>query len=316
MILLWGLLEDPPMSMVYTELQKSGANVFFLDHREIFASEIECEFNPRAGDQCVIRTRDATLDLSQVKVAYVRTYSFYDYAEMQDKAADDPMALKAAGFEMQLVACLNASDKLVINRSDPSATNNSKPCQLDIIRRAGFKIPETFITNDSRAARRFLTENPDTIYKSISGVRSIVQKVSAVQLGYLDDVAWCPTLFQKVVPGINYRVHVLDQEIFAVRIMSDRLDYRYGNTTMVPDELPADVAQKCRELNSVLGLHFSGIDLMRTPSDEWFCFEANPSPAYSYFQLNSGLPISTALAKFMIEADVRDDKVVARNSDH
>ena len=119
----------------------------------------------------------------------------------------------------------------------------------------------------------------------------------------LEDVQWCPTLFQKVVPGNNYRVHVIKDEIFAVRIESDRLDYRYGKTTMVAEELPHDIATKCRRITSSIGLHFSGIDLMRTPDDEWYCFEINPSPAYSYFQVNSGVPISTALAKALMEAD-------------
>jgi hypothetical protein len=27
----------------------------------------------------------------------------------------------------------------------------------------------------------------------------------------------------------------------------------------------------------------AGIDLRRTPAGEWFCFEVNPSPAFSWF---------------------------------
>ncbi len=54
----------------------------------------------------------------------------------------------------------------------------------------------------------------------------------------------------------------------------------------------------------MLGLHFSGIDLIRTPHDEWYCLEVNPSPAYSYFEKASGQPISIALARFMMAADL------------
>jgi glutathione synthase/RimK-type ligase-like ATP-grasp enzyme len=222
---------------------------------------------------------------------------------MLGRSADDPVAGKAAGFEAQLMTFINALDGLVLNRSDPSASNNSKPYQLSVIRRSGLKIPETFISNDSNAVADFLSRHPDVIYKSISGVRSIVQTVSDTQLEYLDDVKWCPTLFQKKVPGINYRVHVLGTQLFAVRIESDRVDYRYGNTTMTVESLPEQVAAQCLTLNRLLGLHFSGIDLMRTPDEEWFCFEVNPSPAFSYFQYHSGLPISSALATCMIEAD-------------
>jgi glutathione synthase/RimK-type ligase-like ATP-grasp enzyme len=304
MILLWGLMDDAPMQMAYTELEKAGANFVFLDHRKIFDSDIEYSFDAVTGIQCIVRVKDVLLNLNDVKVAYIRSYNFRDYKEMHGKEPNCPMAEKAAGFELQLMAFLNASDALIINRQDASATNNSKPYQLSVIRKAGFNIPETFISNDGSLVRKFLSETGEAVYKSISGVRSVVHKVSDTQLGFIDDVEWCPTLFQKVVPGINYRAHVFKDEIHTVRITSDSLDYRYGKTAMEPVELPYYVEQQCYQLNNMLGLHFSGIDLMRTDDGEWYCFEVNPSPAYSYFQLNGGVAISEALAKFMMDADV------------
>jgi hypothetical protein len=305
MILLWGSMDDEPLAMARAALEKAGAEYFFLDHRRIFTSEIDYAFKAGTGGRCSVTQGDAGIDLASVRAAYVRGSSFYDYEEMRGRPRDDPLALRAAGFELQLTAFLDASDALVINRSDPSATNNSKPYQLTVIRRAGLGIPETFITNDAGAAKGFLSANPDSIYKSVSGVRSIVRRVSGAQFGFMDDVAWCPTLFQRIVEGTNYRAHVLNDLVLAVRLESDQLDYRYGQTTMVAAELPAEVAGKCRRLSSMLGLHFSGIDLMRTPDDEWFCFEVNSSPGYSYFELGSGQPISAALAGLMIDADRR-----------
>lgn len=305
MILLWGSMEDEPMALARTALERAGADLFFLDHARIFASEVDCEAGGGSRGRCTVADGEGSVDLGNVRAAYMRVPSFLDYEEMQGRPPDDPVAVRAAGFELQLMAWLDASEALVINRSDPSATNNSKPHQLTVIRQAGLRIPETFIANDVAAARGFLAANPDSIYKSISGVRSIVHRVSDAHHGFMDDVAWCPTLFQRVVPGTNYRVHVVGGEVLALRVESDRLDYRYGSTTMVAAELPAEVAEKCRRLNSMLGLHFSGIDLMRTPEDEWYCFEVNPSPGYSYFETGSGQPISRALARFMIEADRR-----------
>jgi glutathione synthase/RimK-type ligase-like ATP-grasp enzyme len=72
---------------------------------------------------------------------------------------------------------------------------------------------------------------------------------------------------------------------------------------MYPDTVPVEVAQKCISLNQKLGLGFSGIDLMRTPDDKWFCYEVNPSPAYSYFERGSGMQVSRAVAKFLVDAD-------------
>ena len=305
MILLWGLLEDDPMGMAHAALRKAGADFVFLDHRKIFESQVDYAFSPGAGGRCTVTQGETTIDLGRVGAAYVRGADLRDYPEMRDRAPDDPIAAEAAAFEFQLAACLDASDAVVINRSEPSATNASKPFQLSVIREAGLGVPETFISNDAEAVRGFLARNPDSIYKSISGVRSIVRRVSAEHLDFLDDVGWCPSLFQRVVPGTNYRAHVLGGDVFAVRIESGQLDYRYGESTVVAAELPPEVAQKCVRLTSALGLHFSGIDLMRTPDDEWFCFEVNPSPAYSFFEQASGQPLSAALARFMIEADRR-----------
>jgi len=303
MILLWGLRADAPINMVRLELEKAGADVFFLDHRKIFQCDIEYTFRQETGMTCVLKVDGTTLDLNLIKVAYIRPYSFMDYPEMDGKTMDDPMIIKASGFELQLMAWINASDALVINRADPSATNNSKPYQLSLIEKAGFKVPETFISNDPGQVADFLTRARRAVYKSISSVRSIVHEVTSEHLQFIDDVQWCPTLFQKVVDGINYRVHVIGNQVFAVKINSDRLDYRYGHTTMVSVELPREILKKCLALNNILGLHFSGIDLMRTADDEWYCFEVNASPGYSYFEQNSGAPISAALAKFMMTAD-------------
>ena len=300
MILLYGIEEDSPISLVKDELAHAGADYCFLNHRNIFNSSIEFTFSKKKSAEIIIHSPGLTIDFSQVTAAYARPYNFMDYVEMKGKSSDDPLAIAAMGFENQLMSCLDASDGFIVNKSEPSASNNSKPYQLSVIKEAGLNIPETYITNEPAGAIQFLNMNPDCVYKSISGVRSIVSRVSENQHPQLEDVKWCPTLFQKVVPGINYRVHVINDDVFTVRIESDNLDYRYGKTSMLIEKLPADIAQKCCNLTSALGLHFSGIDLMRTPDDEWYCFEVNSSPAYSYFELNSGLKISTALARSLI----------------
>ncbi len=302
MIFLWGLYEDTPMNMVLNNLKESAADFIFFNSRRIFYADIEFEYD-NAGIKCVLYSEGSVIDITKVKAAYLRPHNFRDFGAMQNKPVDDPVAIKAARLEMQLLSYFNSSDAVVINKSDPSATNGSKPYQLAVIKDIGFEIPETFISNDNEAVQNFLFQNNEVVYKSIGSVRSIVQKISGAHLEYLDDVSWCPTLFQKFLPGINYRAHVIGNNVYTARIESDKLDYRYGNTIMIAEELPTNIADKCRMLNDALGLHFSGIDLMLTPDNKWYCFEVNTSPAYSYFQLNTGLQISKALSEFMINVD-------------
>jgi hypothetical protein len=39
-----------------------------------------------------------------------------------------------------------------------------------------------------------------------------------------------------------------------------------------------------------------------TPDDEVYCFEVNPSPAFSYYEGNTGQPISRAVARHLAGA--------------
>jgi hypothetical protein len=302
-ILLWGTLEDEPMARTHAALVRAGADFVFLDHRQIFASEIDYASGPGTAERCLVTQGTLTIDLARVTVAYPRGFDISACDEMEGRAPDDPLAVRAMAFEAVLMAYLDSSPARVINRTGPAASNNSKPYQLSAIGKVGLLVPETFISNRRRDVEDFLRRHPDSIFKSISGVRSLVRRVSADDRNALDDVAWCPTLFQRVVPGVNYRAHLIGDQVLTVRLESDEIDYRYARTTMEPATLPAEVAERCLRLNRLLGLDFSGIDLMRTPEDEWYCFEVNTSPGFSYFEGGTGQPISRTLAQFMIECD-------------
>jgi hypothetical protein len=47
------------------------------------------------------------------------------------------------------------------------------------------------------------------------------------------------------------------------------------------------------------GLAIAGIDLKVTRDNRVYCFEVNPSPAYSYYESNTGQPISSAVADYL-----------------
>jgi len=40
----------------------------------------------------------------------------------------------------------------------------------------------------------------------------------------------------------------------------------------------------------------SGVDLRRTPDDQYYCFEINPSPGFIFYERAAGQPISEAVA--------------------
>jgi glutathione synthase/RimK-type ligase-like ATP-grasp enzyme len=150
--------------------------------------------------------------------------------------------------------------------------------------------------------REFMARHGRAVYKSVSGVRSIVEEVGAEALARLDDIRWCPVQFQAYVEGVDVRVHVVGERVFATRVASDAADYRYaGVRDGVPARLEATrlseaVEARCVDLTARLGLRFGGIDLRITPDDRVVCFEVNPCPAYTYYEGNTGQPIARAVA--------------------
>jgi glutathione synthase/RimK-type ligase-like ATP-grasp enzyme len=193
----------------------------------------------------------------------------------------------------------------VVNRTAPMGSNSSKPYQAQLIRHYGFEVPETLVTNDPDRVVDFRGRHERIIYKSISGVRSIVQTFDDKDVARLPSLRWCPAQFQEYVAGLEVRVHVVGTRTFATRIASAATDYRYA--TMQVDaaaelsatDIDPDVAQRCVRLAEGLGLVFAGIDLKFAPDGRVFCFEVNPCPGYSYFESHTGQPIARAVAEYL-----------------
>jgi glutathione synthase/RimK-type ligase-like ATP-grasp enzyme len=149
----------------------------------------------------------------------------------------------------------------------------------------------------------FWKQHGCVIYKSVSGIRSIVSQLTAEHLARLQDITSCPTQFQEYVPGIEYRAHVIGDKVFPCQILSEANDYRYSAdpVNMLPCDLPDGVAAQCRRLAVSMNLPVAGIDLRCTPSGDWYCLEVNPAPGFTYFQDVTGQPIAEAIAHLLVE---------------
>ena len=250
-----------------------------------------------------MRAYGRTIPLDEIRGFYPRPYDFRQYPAFAGMDDDSPQYRHAAMFEDIMWGLAGTLDALVLNRPSAVQSNGSKPYQARMIETAGFEVPETLITTDAAAVRAFLRRHGAVVYKSISGSRSIVAALGPVHDDRLSDVRWCPTQFQRLVDGQDYRIHVVGGRTFATRIVSDAVDYRYGGARYEASEIPPDVTERCIDLTRVLGLSLAGIDLRHTPDDRWICFEANPSPAYSCYESVTGQPISTAIAELLVAAD-------------
>jgi glutathione synthase/RimK-type ligase-like ATP-grasp enzyme len=211
----------------------------------------------------------------------------------------------------RIATVLNRLPCRVVNRPAAVYSNRSKPFQALIIRRFGFKIPRTLITNDPEASKRFYDEcEGKVISKLISGVRSIVRRVNEDDLGPAGLREQRLTQLQEYIPGDNIRVHVIGESLFPVRIQSQAVDYRYAAKegyarTMVAAKLPENVESHCLRLTRQLDLAMSGIDLKETPAGELYCFEVNTSPAFPFYESPARPVVADALGQFLAERGER-----------
>jgi glutathione synthase/RimK-type ligase-like ATP-grasp enzyme len=135
-------------------------------------------------------------------------------------------------------------------------------------------------------------------------VRSIVSALEVGDGDRLDGVASGPVQLQRWIAGRDVRVHVVGDRCFATAIDSPADDYRYGaregiDPTLSVVDIPGPLQGRLVALTRRLGLLVSGIDLRVTAAGEWFCFEVNPSPGFTFYEDATGQPIGAAIADLL-----------------
>jgi glutathione synthase/RimK-type ligase-like ATP-grasp enzyme len=304
-ILVAGIPSEPPLQEALDALHDLRADVLVLSQRQGAETDIAFSVDPAGAVDGVLRAGRRHVALREISAVYARLMDHRHIPEYQRLEPDDPERDRWAVLSDQLTAWLDVAPTRVVNRTSAMASNGSKPYQAQLISRHGLLTPETLITNDPHQAREFYETRSRVVYKSASGARSIVQTMVSADVERLGSLRACPVQFQTWVPGTDVRVHVVGNEVFATAITTTATDYRYA-TAQVDEpahleayELDDEVAERCRELTADLRLEFAGIDLKITPDGEVYCFEVNPSPAYTYFSGQTKQPIAQALARHL-----------------
>lgn len=303
MIVIAGTPSEPPVARLLEEAHVLGVQTLLLDETEAADWNLQVEARPD-GLTAQVSTRTGVHRLDRATGLYLRIT-----APRVSGPAPDPLRRQRHDAALGLICSwAEVAQIRVANRPAAMASNSSKPYQAAMIRACGFSVPDTLVTSEPGRVRDFQAHHGRLIYKSTSGVRSIVHELSPARVAVLDRVRNLPTQFQQLLSGINVRVHVIGAQLFACEISSSAIDYRYSeggaSSTMAAVDLPADVAERCLALSAALDLPLAGIDLLRDDDGHWWCFEVNPSPAYTCFEEPTGLPMAAALARWLDGSDV------------
>jgi len=308
MILIYGRLDDPPLARTVEALAEAGATYVMIEQTALDREDLRIEIGSHGvRGSLIVAGQHVPLDC--VHSVFARPL------ELPQRWWNPSRAAGARLLHEQLVEWLDVAPALVVNRPRAMQPNGSKPLQIQLIGAAGFLVPETLVTSDAAEARAFWRHHGRVVYKSASGVRSIVQELDEHAAMKLSRLAALPAQFQELVPGVDVRVHVVGERTFAAEIVGRGIDYRYsarqgGEATLSATELPLDLASRCVALSRQMELPLSGIDLRRRPDGAYVCLEVNPMPAYTYFETHTGLPISRALSELLMAGQGEPSEVM------
>ena len=292
MILVWGPSNDPPVERMISILQARGADLLHID-ADVLATmryDVSLGAPPAGWPTGWIATGDRTVRIEELTGIYVRP----------GEALPGPARMAST----TLLGVASCAPAIVVNRPSAGRSNWSKPFQLRLIASAGFTVPDTLVTTDPAAARTFLAEHKRVVYKSVSGIRSIVATLDSADDDRLNAVTTGPVQFQRWIDGRDVRVHVVGERWFATAIDAKADDYRYASqhgadVALTAIEIPDELGRRLVLLTQAMGLLVSGIDLRVTAKDEWVCFEVNPSPGFTFYEGETGQPIAAAIADLL-----------------
>jgi len=262
------------------------------------------------GNGIVLDTGRASYDLGSVQsVWFRRPYSY------KLQIAD---SVQAAAAEVEFRDVLDGlwqllSDKFWISHPGAIAKARLKPYQLNAAVLAGFKIPDTIITNNPASAIDFCKVGP-TVFKPFSEynleyednlMTTLTTLITDDILSKMAIVANQPVLLQRcITKKYEVRVTCVGSELFPTLISCENfetvIDQRspgtYAKLNYKVCEIPTEVAECIRRLISSLNLEYAAIDLAINSEGEYIFFEVNPVGQWLWIEEITGHKISETLA--------------------
>lgn len=298
-ILLIGSLNEPVLAGVSAQLASRHVSLVVLDFQPPRGA-LPISFTLGDGHTLpFLKIDNRTIPLETIRSTYVRQSP--QIAVSSDHVMTNESLPQHPSLYPHLLDVLPG---LVVNPYEGASGNRSKPYQQMLIAGLGFKVPNTLVTSNPEQVKEwFEVCQGRVIYKSISSVRSVVQRLHPEDFLRLEHIRHCPVQFQEYIPGIDIRVHVVGTRVFASQIETRSTDYRYTDQesfrTIRAVDLPMDLQEKCVTLTEGLGLRLAGIDLRRTLDGEYLCFEVNTSPAFPFYEKQTGQRIGEALVDML-----------------
>ncbi|MEU9733172.1 ATP-grasp ribosomal peptide maturase [Streptomyces sp. NPDC048002] len=223
--------------------------------------------------------------------------------------APHPSPWLTAETRQALYGMLHSASARWMNHPQNADRARLKPWQLGAAHRSGFAVPPTVFTTSPRLAREFAEEHREVVVKSASGPPPGEPGVAlpTTLIGPDADfsgVAAGPALLQRYVPKrADIRLTGVGARLFAAckKAAPDQVDGRYGDTghTWEPVAVPGRIAASVRAYLDLAGLAYAAFDFAEDEDGVWWFLECNQGGQFGFVELETGQPISAAVAGWL-----------------
>lgn len=239
---------------------------------------------------------------------------------------DQTVARNEANFTLQgiqqTIVALNPA-ALVVNAFDAAKSANPKGYQIFIASQVGFQVPETLISNDPEAVRRFFAEcDGDVVAKQhipfawrTPERELLVLGTTAVAKEHLrsdEALRGSPLIYQRRLRyASEIRLTVFGRSFFGLRITktasasgSGFVDIRYEPVNSRPFVAPEGLATLCLKYMSAMNLNYAAFDIAEMDDGSYVFIEANESGQFLFLEHEaSEIPLLDAFCQFLETAD-------------
>lgn len=328
MILIITNKEDVHPDPVIEKLVSWGESVFRLNTEALLTDYQYCWLADASGCDFWMRCIPNGLEVRGSEITAVwdrRPVAPSELPLKNNDAIDKHNLTEACGFLSFLRYYLKDIPSIGNIVNDRVAA--SKMLQYKVAAEIGLSIPQTCFSNQKEPFLKLAKQHESLLLKPIensdiwldkSELNYVfyAQKVPSNSVADVPEAAFTQTVTfaqNYIEKAFELRVTVVDSEVFACKIDSQaqsedqgkvdwRQGYDYGLKHSIFD-LPEEVSESCKLFLQKMGLRFGCFDFIVTPEGQYVFLECNPNGQWLWIELETGLSISTAIARSLTKTN-------------
>lgn len=306
MILVVSYPDEEHTALVVGHLKRAGRDVVQIDLADFPARRpLSCTWGNDAAPRFLIEHDGREVNLAEAGAVWWRRVNGFTI----DPAigAGEHQAFAHNETTQAVYGMLDSLTCPWVNPREADAAAHHKPYQWTIARELGLKLPQTLITTRAETARTFINSlRPKrVVFKAFLASINEWRETRVIEdedLKRLDLVRYAPVIFQEYVPGVDLRITVIGEKIFAAEIDVRNTSYEFDMRMVVGEgsvravKLPREIETKLLALQRRLNLVYGAIDMRRNDRGEYVFLEVNPAGQWLFVERRTGLAIAEAMA--------------------